>query len=154
MPIISRIYHSSGKLTPDLLAKDGPIVDIEVAVPNILRDYLTKNKLNVPETVKGKGLINTGAAVSCIDDSVAIKLNVKPTGIVRGHGMSGESNRNLYSAQIAIVAGPQQKWTFESTRIMGVDIQKQGLIALIGRDFLRNGMMIYSGFSGIVDLGI
>ena len=81
-------------------------------------------------------------------------MNVKPTGIVRGHGMSGGSNRNLYPAQIAIVVGPQQKWTFESTRIMGVDIQKQGLIALIGRDFLRNGMMIYSGFSGIVDLGI
>lgn len=153
MPIISRIYHSSGNLAPDLLAKEGPIVDIEVAVPNILRDYMTKNKLEVPEAVKGKGLIDTGAAVSCIDDSVAIKLNVKPTGMVKGHGMSGESNRNLYSAQIAIVTGPQ-RWAYESTRIMGVDIQKQGLIALIGRDFLRNGMMIYSGFSGIVDLGI
>ena len=55
MPIISRIYHSSDKLTPDLLAKDGSIVDIEVAVPNILRNYLTKNKVNVHETVKGKG---------------------------------------------------------------------------------------------------
>jgi len=43
MPIISRIYHSSGNLAPDLLAKEGPIVDIEVAVPNILRDYLTNN---------------------------------------------------------------------------------------------------------------
>jgi hypothetical protein len=92
MPIISRIYHSSGKLTPDLLAKDGPIVDIEVTIPNILRDYLVKNKLSVPETVRGKGLIDTGVAVSCIDDSVAIKLNVKPTGVVKGHGMSGESN--------------------------------------------------------------
>jgi hypothetical protein len=154
MPIISKIYHSSGKLTPDLLAKDGPIVDLEIAVPNILRDYLVKNNKNIPEVVKGKGLIDTGAAVSCIDDSIATKLNVKPTGVARGHGMSGESIRNLYSVQISIVAAPQQKWTFESTRIMGVEIEKQGLIALIGRDFLRNGIMIYSGFSGIVDLGI
>ncbi len=81
-------------------------------------------------------------------------LGIKPTGTVNGHGMSGTSVRNFYSAQIAIVVSPQQKWNFESTRIMGVDISKQGLIALIGGDFLRNVLMVYSGFSGIVDLSI
>ena len=98
--------------------------------------------------------MDTGAAISCIDDQVAITLGIKPTGTVNGHGMSGASARNLYSVQITIVAGTQQRWNYESPRIMVVDISKQGLIALIGRDFLRNGMMVYGGFSGIVDLSI
>jgi hypothetical protein len=108
MTIISKFYSPKGKLSPDALAKDGPIVDIEVAVPNILRDYMIKNKLNVPEAVKGKGLIDTGATVSCIDDSLAIKSNLKPTGMANEHGMSETSVRNLYSAQIAIVTNLQK----------------------------------------------
>ena len=98
--------------------------------------------------------MDTGAAISCIDDQVAITLGIKPTGTVNGHSMSGAPVRNLYSVQITIVASPQQRWNYGSPRIVGVDISKQGLIALIGWDFLRNGMMVYSGFSGIVDLSI
>ena len=67
--------------------------------------------------------------------------------------MSGYSHRNSYTAKLAIIAG-NQRWQFESARVMGVNIINQGLIALIGRDFLSKGMMVYSGFLGIVDLSI
>ena len=154
MPILSRIYHSSGKLSPDILAKSGPIVDVEISIPKALLTFLQQNNKNIPAPVKGQALVDTGAAISCVDDQVAVALGIKPNGTVNGHGRSGASVRNLYSTQITIEAGLQQKWNFESTRIMGVNISKQGLIALIGRDFLRNGMMVYSGFSGIVDLSI
>ncbi len=32
MPIISKIYHSSGQLGPNVLAKEGPKVEVEISL--------------------------------------------------------------------------------------------------------------------------
>lgn len=153
MPIISKIYSSSGQLGPNVLAKDGPKVDVEISITTALQQYLQSSKEVIPNPIKGEALIDTGAQISCIDDTVASKLGIHPTGQIPGRGMAGSSVRNSYSAKL-IILHANQRWQFESTRIMGVNIIEQGLVALIGRDFLSKGMMTYSGFSGIVDLSI
>ncbi|HII83210.1 MAG TPA: hypothetical protein HA269_08135 [Ferroplasma sp.] len=153
MPIISKIYHSSGQLGPNVLAKGGPKVEVEISLASALQQALQANKTVIPSPVKGEALIDTGAQISCIDDTVASKLGISPTGQIHCGGMAGSSVRNLYSAKLTIVEG-NQRWQFESASIIGVDIIKQGLVALIGRDFLGKGMMVYSGFLGIVDLSI
>ena len=153
MPIISKIYHSSGQLGPDVLAREGPRVEVEVFVSTVLQQFLQNNNNKIPSPIKGLALVDTGAQISCIDDTVATKLGISPSGQIHGSGMSGYSPRNSYSAKLAIIAA-NQRWQFESAKVMGVDIINQGLIALIGRDFLSKGMMTYSGFMGIVDLSI
>ena len=153
MPIISRIYHSSGQLGPNSLAKDGPRVEVEISITTVLQQNFQAKNLPIPNPVKGTALIDTGAAISCIDDTVASGLGINPTGQTNSGGMAGPSVRNSYSAKLTLLAG-NQRWQFESTRVIGVNIVNQGLIALIGRDFLSRGMMVYSGFLGIVDLSI
>ena len=153
MPITAKIYTTTGQLGPTDLARDGPRFEVEVGITNALQTHLQQKNMPVPNPVKGMGLIDTGAAVSCIDDAIATQLGIKPTGTTNAHGMSGPSVRNLYSARITILAGAQ-KWNYDSTRIMGVNINKQGLIALIGRDLLGKGILVYSGYSGVVELGI
>lgn len=113
---------------------------------------MSKN-LPVPAPVKGMALIDAGTTLSFIDDTLASKLGINPTGRINSGGMRGSSVGNSYPVKLTILAG-NQRWTFETTRALGVNIVSQGLIALIGRDFLSKGIMIYSGFMGIIDLGI
>ena len=83
------------------MAKSGPIVDVEISIPKALLTFLQQNNQNIPTPVKGQALVDTGAAISCVDDQVAVALGIKPNGTVNGHGMSGASVRNLYSTQIS-----------------------------------------------------
>lgn len=154
MSIISRIYFPlPGQLGLNTLAKDGPTVEVEISITTILQQNFQAKDLAIPTPVKGTALIDTGATISCIDDTVASKLGINPTGQINSGGMAGSSKRNLYPAKLTILAG-NQRWQFESTGVIGVNIIYMGLIALIGRDFLSKGIMVYNGFLGIVDLCI
>lgn len=135
------------------MAKVGPKVEVEISLTSALQQTLQANKTMIPGPVKGEALIDSGAQISCIDDTVASKLGINSIGQIQGGWMAGSSIRNLFSAKLTIVEG-NQRWQFESASVMGVDIIKQGLVALIGRNFLSKGMMVYSGFLGIVDLSI
>ena len=108
MSIISRIYPSSNKLGPDNLAKDGPRIDVEVSITTELQQYFQSKNLPVPAPVKGMALIDTGATISCIDDTIASKLGINPTGRINSGGMSGSSVRNSYPVKLTILAGNQR----------------------------------------------
>jgi hypothetical protein len=61
MPVVNRIYlPQSGQLGPSTLQTEGAWVELEVAIPTGLENYLRQKSLPVPKPTAGRALIDTG----------------------------------------------------------------------------------------------
>ena len=161
MPILNAVLQGEAtdkqgnkkRLAPaDALVLQGPIVQVRLsATPNVRQPILSAGG-TLPNPVAGMALIDTGAAVSCIDDDVAIalKLPVTGTGFMTSATHTGQP-RNLYPVEIEIAGWPIK---FGSNRIMGANLKPQQLVALIGRDLLKNCVLVYNGPTGGFSLSI
>ena len=111
-----------------------------------------------PAVVSGRALIDTGALVTCFDAGAAERagLAVVGTGTVTSVRHADEV--------VPIFAGSLHiDWisvSVNARHAMGVNLESQGLIALIGRDLLANCLFVYNGLEGsfsfavqVVDFG-
>ena len=135
------------QLTPDVLRRGGPIFPIEVSLPQTLADYLTKQGVPVPPSIKGNALVDSGASISAVDLSVISSLQISPVGVATISTAAGSVQRDLYPARFIL---PHLVAEFET--VIGADLRPQGLVALIGREFLSRFLMIYHGNAGRVIL--
>jgi hypothetical protein len=138
------------------LQRSGPIMEIEVAVPSSLAEYLTKNKRPVPQPVRGVALIDSGASGTCVDDRVIRQLGVKPIGVATVITAGGRQERNRYPARFDF---RRMKMSFEFSSVMGMNLREQSimgreLVALIGRDVLSRCIFIYDGINARFTLAI
>ncbi len=101
--------------------------------------------------IKGiQALVDTGASESCIDNLLAVQLNLPIVDRRPISGVRGSHTTNMYLAQIQV---PALKFNINGI-FAGVEL-KDGLMvhsALIGRTFLQNFIMIYEGQTGSVTL--
>lgn len=134
----------------------GPRVPVRVGIQRSYTEQmaLAGGALQInPVTESGHALIDTGAFMSCIDEDVARKLGLSPIDVVNMTSASHESSEaNVYAARLEIVAG--QVLEFNLAGILGVNLKKQKLIALIGRDILSRCILIYNGTNGQISLSI
>lgn len=77
-------------------------------------------------------------------------LGVNPIGITTNHTPAGQVLHSLYPAHFTF---PATKLEVDFASVVGVDlsgqiINGQQLIALIGRDVLSMGILIYNGTAG------
>ena len=93
-------------------------------------------------------LIDTGAYESCIDTTLADKLNLPFVGTTTFSGISGKSEHNCHLAQIII---PALKVTIYG-RFAAVNLKAGGQphAVLLGRIFLMNYRLLYDGQTGNV----
>ena len=113
----------------------GPIVPVQIGfqlVDPTLRD----------------GIFDTGASASAIDVALAQELGLPQVDEAEISGVTGAATSPVYLAQIHIPA-------LEDTiygRLAGVPLLASGLpyAALIGRDFLREYVLMYDGRTGAV----
>lgn len=132
------------------LRKEGAVVPVEIAVPSLLAQYLTKRKLVVPQPIKGMALIDSGATTSCVDFQVTKQLQVSPVGVGVLLSAGGRSEENLYPVRFNF---RELRMFFEFGSVMSVKLEGQvvvgrNLIALIGRDILSRCLFIYNGVHG------
>lgn len=134
---------------PDCLAleKNGPIINVEIAIPLSLAKHLRGEKVAVPAPIKGLALIDSGASTSCVDSQVIGRLGVKPIGVGIALTAGGACEQNLYPARFDF---PEGKISFEFSSVMGVDLKEQTimgrrLVALVGRDVLSGCVFVYNG---------
>lgn len=64
------IYDQNHNLSPVGLRELGAYFPIEVHVPTQIADALTKQGASVPTPVSGVGLIDTGATITCIEETI------------------------------------------------------------------------------------
>ena len=100
---------------------------------------------------KGTALIDTGAAGTCVDRQAAERAGMA---VVGSGKMASATHENetvpIYAGTIQIA----QDVNVVCRRAYGANLKSQGLIALIGRDLMANGVLIVNGPEGTVTLAL
>jgi len=132
---------------PEALRSSGAIFPIEVSLPQILVDHLTKQGITPSPPVKGRAIIDTGASISVVDLLVLSSLQISPIGVATVLTTAGPTNQNLYPARFIL-----PRLVVDLSAVIGADLRPLQIIALIGRDILSRFIMIYHGNAGRVTL--
>ena len=132
------------------LQLQGPKVEIEIAVPTVLAEFLERSGLPVPPPQRGFALIDTGASITAVDEEVVASLGIQPIGQMKLSTPSQSMPAWLYAARLtcSVAARP----VLEVLDIVGCTLQPQGFIALLGRNFLSKVVLVYDGPAGLFTL--
>jgi predicted aspartyl protease len=155
VPVYNHYYPDAANLinTPDSAARlvsEGPTVPVAVAVPPSLVTYLEGKNLPVPTPVTGRALIDTGASVCMVDESVVQSFNLPPFGVQTIHGAGGTAQQATYPASLSFPGTTLPNLSFID--FIAGPLQATGIIAIIGRNVLSNFVLIYNGPGGSVSL--
>ena len=155
------------------LFQRGPAIDVYWFVPGLLKEQLEKQGRPVSPPIAGPVLVDTGATLSCIGESTAARLGLKPVTTRKTGGVHGERESNVYYVGMLIplrdVDGLTGRSVNKIAMMTGVpDIEersknyaqmvnpatgeKVGFTGLIGRDFLSHMQLSYDGEQGSFEL--
>lgn len=132
--------------SPQLLQIHGPTADVTVG-------WIIENEEDdVPDVESAKALIDTGASESCIDENLAIKLQLPIVDVISIAGAGGPQDHNVYAAEVNIPALSFKQFG----RFAGVHLSAGGQShqVLLGRTFLQPMIMVYDGRRGHVTISI
>lgn len=133
------------------LGQAGPLLTISVRRSEETGKELRQKRAKVGQLgIKGRALIDTGATRSVIDEKLAEALNLL---VIDSVPIATPSHSNhlarVYSGiAIEIETGANNAPTLFLPRVIGAPLQEAGFQALLGRDFLLKGVLIYSGPTG------
>ena len=99
--------------------------------------------------VNGLALIDTGAAATCVDESLARRVGLA---VVDAGPISSATHEHHVVPIFACRLEISGLGTINCPRAMGVTIENQGLVAVIGRDVLKSTVLIYNGSEGTYSL--
>jgi predicted aspartyl protease len=161
MPILHVQYDGQGQ-TPDgktvnipptlALRQHGPPVQLVFGISQAFADQLLQQGTQLPAPVSGNALIDTGASSTCIDETIASTMGLPVIDVVSMASASHSATRqSVYPIHMQIVGSPI---TVEVPNAVGANLQPQGIIALIGRDYLQHCTLHYNGVTGETTLAI
>lgn len=127
------------------LRQDGARVNVQIAVPASYAKQLTDAGQPVPPPQVVKAMIDSGASISTVSDSVAAAAGLQQVGSVPIGGVGGTSTRPIYSASFGV---PDYNVTLDPIEIAGVSLPVGGFEVLLGRDVLRSLEFDYTGPHG------
>jgi len=141
---------------PAALAGAGPILQVEVNLPQPLINLLSSQNKPIPAPTPGFALIDTGASRTCIDSLVLSNLGISPIGLVTMGTAGGSTSCPLFPAKLSF---PVINLVIEFGSVAGVNLKGQvingtPLVVLIGRDVLSRCLLIYSGIGGFFTLAL
>lgn len=138
-----RLQGNDTEFHPDALIPVGPTAAVTVSAPVV--DTATP-----PLTESGPALIDTGASESCIDAALAQRLQLPVIDQRQISGVAGVQTHDVVMAQLTVPAlGLQASGRFTCVRLTDGGQPHQ---VLLGREFLRQVVMIYDGERGVVTL--
>lgn len=149
----SRLFRSPALLGPVRLAQGmlpdaGPsnAVDQLLQQGAIVQVTLTKPAAGGAGTpVTLNAMIDTGASISTLQDSVAQRAGLQQTGSTQLSGVGGVQMSPIYAASLAI---PEFGVTVDAIEVASVQNPFPGVEMLLGRDLLRNLSLEYHGLQG------
>ena len=132
----------------DILKSAGAILpNIEISLPQILVDELTKKGMPTPKPIAGNALIDTGASATVVDLSVISSLQISPVGVATVLTTAGPVQQNLFPIRFVLPG-----LVIDVSAVLGADLRPFGIVSLIGRDILSSFLMIYHGRAGMITL--
>ena len=146
MPIFKLKLHSQGQVpipaNPGLLQAAGPMVGVQIEIPQALSQQLAGAGKPVPQPVTGMALIDTGATMSAVDASVVAALGVNPVGVVPVGTAGGPAAQPVYPIRLQLQG---VGLVLDFSRVTGAPLKSMNLVALLGRDVLARMVLIYDG---------
>ncbi len=158
MPIYNRHFWPGVDTigSPEGLVAWGPIMPVEVAVPDPLAQHLANTNQVVPAPVTGIAMIDTGATITAVDQSVFQALGVPPVSTATVGTAKGPAEQFVFPAKLSFPGTSLQGLDF--SQVLGCDLSGQlsfgaeRLIVLIGRDLLQYFILVYNGPGGLISL--
>ena len=130
------------------LENRGPVLYVHIGYDRAYQDG-QPGRPNIPASPL-LALVDTGAAVSCVDSRLARGLRLPVAGNEVMAGAHGAEAVDFYHAQIYV---PDLDFVISgqlpSARLIA---GRQPYFALLGRDFLSNFTMVYEGRTGLVTI--
>lgn len=140
---------ANGKFDRTLLRQRGPLIQVQIGVPNALATQLSGTGKNIPPPIVAWGLIDSGASATAVDVDLLATLGIQPTGQVSLATPShAQSTAGIYAVSLTFPQAPAKTSTVEPLAVMGCTLQAQGIGALLGRDFLEIAVLVYNGPGG------
>ncbi len=137
----------------DGLADLGPRVKVAVHVTDEHARTLKAAGINV-QAVTGWGIIDTGATRTAVDGTVARRAGLPSVGKSNSVSVNDTQEVRTYAGTVTIEANGLEI-AIGSNEMQGLDLEKRlGIIALIGRDLLSAGVLVYNGTDSSFSLSI
>ncbi|MCW8965494.1 MAG: retropepsin-like domain-containing protein [Candidatus Pacearchaeota archaeon] len=124
------------------LEKEGPVLEVHFLISlELEKKYLEEGK-DIPPPIVVKALIDTGATSCVIQDDIPKKLGLKPIGEVKTSTPSCKGNSCYqYFMRMSI---PSHNLIY-SGPFIAMPLKGQDISCLIGRDVLKESILIYIG---------
>lgn len=141
----SQIILQELRLGPrDAIAKAGAMIPVTLRIP---RSMVAAGHPDRPE-INGLALIDTGSTTSAVSyQAVSQHLGLQSNGAVNGGGSTGLAEHQTFPVEIVFDVG---------LPILSIKhapaFQLQNCIALLGRDFLQDKVLIFNGRDGMFTL--
>jgi hypothetical protein len=128
------------------LIRHGAIVEVEISAPPA---QVSAGGQALP-TQKVRLMVDTGASITGVRDSVAAAAGLIATDSVQVGGVAGTQTSAIYGAKISL---PKYNINFDAVQIAGFQLPGQHDIdGLMGRDLLQKMQLTYVGYAGAFDL--
>jgi len=141
------------------ISPQGPLLNAFISVSEGRKNALEQAKLAVPNFVRIRALVDTGASITCIDPSVLKdSLELPPTGstvMITPSTGNKPVSMDLYDVGLWIppIKDDESWFSVGTMPVVCSDLLKSlGYHALIGRDVLEKCMFSYNGSAKIFTL--
>jgi hypothetical protein len=144
------------KLTGPLTA-NGAVVEVLIGLcqPDVQR---LRNALQpIPPPVSMPAILDTGAAVTCVDSRAFAALGLSPTGVIRvvTAATSAPLDRDQFDVGLTIAhpsGNPLDNLVLASFTVTDSPLVPTGIPALVGCDVLARCRFVYDGPAGMFSL--
>jgi predicted aspartyl protease len=146
MPIRNAYWTKPGTvldLDPDRFRAQGPLIQVEVSLHPAAEANLQNANLPIPAPIPGTALIDTGASVSSVDESIVSQLGIPAVGTSQVFTPGGQVLQQLHPCRIWFPGASLPPITFGFV-LAGI-LKAQGIDVLLGRDVLRDYVLVYNG---------
>ena len=149
MPVFTKFWKhpANGNSDQVQLTERGPVLQVEIAIPETLAKLYAEKNLPIPQPKTGFALIDTGASGTCVDAECLNSLQINPIGECPISTPSGTSVQTIHPCKISFPGTPIG--TLEFNSVIATELKNQGIIALLGRDILQHFIIIYNGVEGM-----
>jgi hypothetical protein len=134
----------------------GPIIPVLIGVNALLRAALASSAIPFVRGLRQADLlIDTGATITSIDDSIIAALNLSPTGSAKMQTPSTGGNAiPVPTFEIELTIPGNNPTRFSTLTVIGGTFLPLGYHGLLGRDVLAHGRMEYDGPKDLLTLAL
>ena len=157
MPIYNHFYPDQNQQigTPQSIQNlfiQGPLLPVVVSLPPAYIQLLQQQGQPVPAPVPGLALVDTGATLCAVDQSLVAAFGIPPSGyeMIQGANLGSPTFQLTYPASLSFPGTTLPNISFAN--FVGLPLSSGGIVAVIGRSVLKQFILVYNGPGGFITL--